>query len=90
MKKDFYKNLQKKLAKTSEWPSLYMFKFIVPADPDKIKAVEALFDDSTEVLRRYSNGGKYVSLTGKEVMLTPEDVIQRYTEAAAIEGLIAL
>ena len=90
MKKDFYKNLQRKLAKTSDWPSLYMFKFIVPADQDKIAAVEALFDESTEVLRRYSNGGKYVSLTGKEIMLTPEDVIQRYTEAAVIEGLIAL
>ncbi len=90
MKKDFYKNLERKLAKLTSWPTVYMFKFIIPADTDKIRAVEELFDDSCDVLRKYSSSGKYVSITGKEVMLSPEEVVKRYIEAAQIEGIISL
>ena len=90
MKKDFYKNLHRKLSKLTSWPTVYMFKFIVPADMDRIKQVESLFDETVEVQRKYSSSGKYVSLTGKEVMLDPDEVIKRYEEAARIEGIISL
>ena len=90
MKKDFYKNLHRKLSKLTSWPTVYMFKFIVPADVERIKQVEALFDETVDVQRKYSSSGKYVSLTGKEVMLDPDEVIKRYEEAARIEGIISL
>jgi hypothetical protein len=41
---EFYKNLEEKLANTNEWPTLYMFKFIIPNDLHKLALVEKLFD----------------------------------------------
>lgn len=90
MKKDFYKNLHRKLSKLTSWPSVYMFKFIVPADSEKIALVEGLFDESVNIQHKYSSSGKYVSITGKEVMLDPDEVIKRYEAAERIEGIISL
>ena len=34
---------------TMEWPSVYMYKFIVPNHPEKVDAVKAMFDDSAVI-----------------------------------------
>lgn len=73
-----------------KWPQVYMFKFIVPNDNKKLALVEALFNDSSQISIRQSSTGKFISVTGKELMLNPENVIKRYEEANKIEGLIAL
>ena len=79
------------LRESSKWPSVYLFKFIVPADNDKIARVEALFDSKTaEIKLKTSSKGKFVSVSAKEIMLTPEAVVEKYVEASNIEGLIAL
>ena len=41
----FYKKLKIKLKDTSNWPSKYLYKFIVPSKPQKIKQVEDIFDN---------------------------------------------
>ena len=87
----FWKNLEEKLKVQGSWPQLYMFKFIVPADNSKIARVENLFDaQEAQINRRSSSGGKYISITAKEVMTDPDKVIERYKEASKIEGLMAL
>ncbi|MCU0434802.1 MAG: DUF493 domain-containing protein [Bacteroidia bacterium] len=73
-----------------QWPSLYMFKFIVPSDNKKIAQVESLFGDDAEVKRQPSSNGKYTSITAREVMLTIDDVLMVYQQASSIEGIIAL
>jgi len=91
MKEDILKSLQQKLKDQFEWPSVYLFKFIVPADNKKIALVEDLFNSETaEVSMRTSKKGNFVSVTAKELMLSPEKVIERYKEAAKIEGIISL
>lgn len=73
-----------------EWPSIYMFKFIIPNDPEKIAKVSALFDDGVELRMQPSTSKTYVSITGKELMIDADSVIDRYVKAAEIDGLIAL
>lgn len=87
---EFFNSLEKKLNESVEWPSVYMFKFIVPSDNRKIAMVEALFSPETEIKTKESRGGKYISITGKVVMLSAFEVIKKYKKAAEIEGLIAL
>ncbi len=82
--------LRASLEKVHEWPSLYMYKFILEPDADRLAAVLALFPTESEVLRRYSAGGKYVSLTVKEVMMSAEEVVERYDKATSIRGVIVL
>ena len=87
---EFFKTLEKRLNESVEWPAVYMFKFIVPAENRKIAMVEALFSPETEITTKESRGGKYISITGKVVMLSAIEVIKKYRKAAEIEGLIAL
>jgi putative lipoic acid-binding regulatory protein len=87
---DKWKALQDKLAE-EEWPQVYMFKFIVPADNKRIAQVEDLFNtNEAQVSLRKSKKGNFVSVTAKEMMLTPESVIDRYRKSELIEGLISL
>lgn len=87
---EFLKSLEEKLNDTTQWPSVYMFKFIVPSDNRKIALVEAMFGDEAQLLTKESSGGKYISITLKVVMLNAKEVISKYRQAAKIEGLIAL
>lgn len=73
-----------------EWPAVYMFKFIVPNEPKKIALVTALFDETVDLRMQPSSSNKYISITGKEVMMSVDSIIERYLAAAEIEGLIAL
>lgn len=82
--------LKQSLEKVHEWPSLYMFKFILEPEEARLQAVLGLFTAESEVLRRYSAGGKYLSITVKEVMLSADEVVTRYDRASAIQGVIVL
>lgn len=79
------------LDQNHDWPSVYMFKFIVPSDNEKIAQVEALFNSKTaEIKMSQSTKGKFTSITAKEVMTSADAVLKYYEEAAKIEGLISL
>jgi hypothetical protein len=85
------KKLREALNNVHDWPSLYMFKFIVPSDNEKIAKVEALFNSKTAEIRlTQSSKGNYTSVTAREVMTSAQKVIDCYMEASKIEGLIAL
>ncbi|NVK04746.1 MAG: DUF493 family protein [Flavobacteriia bacterium] len=86
-----YEKLREQLQELESWPSVYMFKFIVPADNQKVAQVEALFDtEESEVTMRTSKNGNFVAVTAKELMVNPEAVIARYKDAEGIEGLMSL
>ncbi|HCP40426.1 MAG TPA: DUF493 domain-containing protein [Cryomorphaceae bacterium] len=90
MSQDPWKGLREKL-KERNWPAVYLFKFIVPADNQRVAQTEALFDNSTaQVELRKSKTGKFISISAKEMMMDADSVIQRYEEAVKIPGLIAL
>lgn len=86
-----WQKLKEQLEAGNKWPAVYMFKFIVPSDNEKIAQVESLFNtDTAEVTMRTSKKGNFVSVTAKELMVNPDKVIERYKEAGGIEGLISL
>lgn len=86
----FYKNLREKLDSEFEFPLIYMFKFIVPSDNQKIAKVSQLFDENAEISIRESKGKKFTSLSVKTVMISSLEIIKIYKEASKIEGLMSL
>jgi putative lipoic acid-binding regulatory protein len=87
---DTFKKLQEQLEKESSWPLVYMFKFIIPANNQKLALVENMFSDEAIISEKSSVKGNYISITVKEVMLDAKSVIAIYTKAAKIEGVISL
>lgn len=85
-----YEKFRKQLNKEANWPLVYMFKFIIPAENKKMALVESKFSDEAIITHKESSGGKYISITIKEVMLNADEVINRYKKMEGIEGLITL
>lgn len=82
--------LREKLNAHHNWPSEYMFKFISPSSPEKIKAILGVFPPDVRVERKTSGGGKYTSLTIHEVVSNADVVFDRYQTVQAIGGIFAL
>ena len=90
-REQFYKKLKKKLIKDTVFPSKYLFKFIIPADDDKIKQVEDLFDFTGAVITKTSSKtGKFVSISVLVVMKKADAIIIKYKQAEKVEGIISL
>lgn len=85
-----FDNLRQHLTRDISWPSVYMFKFIAPAENRIFALLHDLFPHQADFTNRHSAGGKYVSITVKELMLSADEVIERYQKASAIEGVIVL
>jgi len=86
---DNYQKLKKQLD-LQDWPSVYLFKFIVENSPANLAKVSSLFDDGADLRIQPSKNGKYVSVSSKELMLDVESVLEKYKKASLIKGLIAL
>jgi len=87
MSKFSEKDFKEKLEGTHKFPTLYMFKFIVPEA--KAAEVKALFP-MNEVAAKPSSKGTYVSITAKTMMPSSDAVMGVYEKAHKIEGIIAL
>ena len=87
MNTDRYRTLQSKLQAFEQWPSAYLFKFIVPQQ--KLPELEALFEGH-EFSTRESSGGRWVSLSCIRTMEDSEAVIEVYKKVDSIEGVYAL
>lgn len=82
--------LRDRLVKEHTWPTVYMFKFIAPAENRIFARLFELFPPHAEFQQRNSSSGKYVSVTVKEVMLSSDEVVDIYRKASAIEGVMVL
>lgn len=89
MNKDF-ESLRERLEELT-YPSVYMFKFIVKSELQKIAQIEGLFDpEKAEIIRKESSKGAFISITVKEVMLGTDEIIAIYQKASKINGVITL
>ena len=88
----FYLNLKDKLYNTSSWPSEYLYKFVIKSNPSKEKILENIFDNIGAVIKKTSSkNGKYVSVSVKVVMSSPDVVIEKYKEVGRlVDGVISL
>lgn len=82
-----YHKFKEKLDDHHTWPSLYMFKFIVPVD--KVDEIQQLFPKA-DIQSRYSRNKKYIGITAQLVMDSSEAVMHIYEKAHQVDGVIAL
>ena len=88
---EFYERLKEELRSTSQWPSLYLYKFIVPTDTTKIIAVENEFDNMGAVINTMqSKNGNFTSISVNVQMTSPEHVVEKYLAVSVIDGIISL
>lgn len=81
------RSFRERLDDNHAWPSLYMFKFIVPVG--KEEEIEQLFPKN-EVKAKHSSQGNYISLTAKLMINSSDEVINIYEKAYEVQGVIAL
>ncbi len=87
----FYERLKEELDKNNDWPTTYMYKFIVPNEEANVEKIAARFADKPKDLKKnYSKTGKYVSITVVTEENNPDAVINRYKSMEDIDGLVAL
>jgi len=89
MKKGIFDKLRQQLDQ-QEWPNVYMFKFIIPNDPQHIAQVNNLFGDEAIINSHPSRNNKFVSISVKELMLDVDSIITIYERSSKISNLIAL
>jgi hypothetical protein len=90
-KNEFYDKLKERLLETTTWPSLYLYKFIVPSDGTGVKEIESVFDDiQTTIIKKLSKNGKYTSVSISLILENPDKVIEKYLAVAEVKGLISL
>ena len=88
---EFYIRLKEELGKTSQWPSEYLYKFIVPTNSKKIEEVENTFDNMGAVIKTHkSKAGKYTSISIHVQMQDAQNIIDKYLELSTVEGIISL
>ncbi|GAB5522636.1 MAG: hypothetical protein Roseis2KO_05080 [Roseivirga sp.] len=87
MNKFSTEEFKEKLEGAHKFPTLYMFKFIVP--DAKKEEVKALFPRN-EVNFKPSSKGTYVSVTARVMMSSSDAIIDVYNKAYQIEGILAL
>ena len=87
MDKEWFESFREKLDQHYAWPSLYIFKFIVPKG--KEEAVKKLFPNHS-VTEKISKQGNYTSVTAQVMANSSDEVIRIYIAAASIEGIVAL
>lgn len=88
---DFYTKFKQKLEEEHTFPCNYMFKFIVPADKEKIATLQKIFDGSdATVSTRDSKNGKYTSVTIQTKVHDANDVIIYYRQVAEVDGVVML
>jgi uncharacterized protein len=88
---EFFDRLKTELEKSNTWPAIYLFKFIVPTEIDKINQVEQAFDGMGAVIKTtQSKTGKFTSVSVDVQMESPQSVVDKYVEVSTIEGIISL
>ncbi|EAQ41098.2 DUF493 family protein [Polaribacter sp. MED152] len=90
-KKAFYIKLKGQLEDSTEFPSDYMYKFIVPADGNQQKEVQEVFDNKGAVIKtKKSKTGKYISISIVLKLSSADEVISYYKKVEEVEGIISL
>ena len=89
-KKD-YQKLKNDLEKYQNWPSEYIYKFIIVNETRKKEELLSKFDlNLCKLSLKESSNKKYLSITIIKFMKNPDEVISKYLEISKIDGIISL
>lgn len=90
MDEEQIEQLRDRLNEIHVWPSIFMFKFILPSDEARLTELKLIFGESAEIKERLSEKGNYTSVTIREMMLNADDIFVRYRKVGGIKGVISL
>jgi putative lipoic acid-binding regulatory protein len=90
MEEEHIERLRARLNEIHIWPSVFMFKFILPTDEARLIQLKLIFGESAEIRERLSSKGNYTSVTVREMMLSADDIFDRYRRAKDIKDIISL
>ena len=82
--------LRQKLNEVHQWPSMFMFKFVMPNLEENVEKLHQIFGEEAEFRSRLSKNGNYISFTIRAIMLDADNIFDRYEKAGKIEGIISL
>ena len=89
-KKD-YQKLKNDLEKYQNWPSEYIYKFIITNETNKKEELLSKFDlNLCKLTLKESSNKSYLSITIVKFMKNPDEVIAKYLEISKIDGIISL
>jgi len=89
--REFYERLKVELDMSNTWPAFYLYKFIVPSVDDNVLRVEEAFDCMGAVIKTTkSKTGKFTSISVDVTMKDAQEIVDKYIEVSAIEGIISL
>ena len=80
----------KELLDKENYPSVYLFKFIIKNDVDKMVDIKRCFDETAEFETHPSRNGNYLSVSIRQMMLSSEDILLRYERVSKIKNVIVL
>lgn len=90
-RKSFYNRFHNQLLKSAEWPSNYMFKFIIPTSEKTKDKLFKLFENKNIVSKiKSSKNGNYLSVSFEGIFSGPNEIISIYIKAEKIPGIIQL
>ncbi len=88
---DFYSAFKEKLSSVEQFPMLYTFKFILPANEVSKREIEKIFEHpSTKIQSKDSKTGKYNALTVETFVNNADDVVAYYKKVSTINKVIML
>jgi hypothetical protein len=90
MNQEKYTKLREQLMESMNYPSIYMFKFVIPNTDEKLQSVKNLFPADTKFAFKTSRDLKYIGITVKKMMNSADEIIDIYTIANRIEGAVIL
>lgn len=86
-----YDVFKQKLMDVEKFPTIFVFKFIVPAAENAKEKIEKIFEHpSTKISVKHSGGGKYESFTVETFVNTADDVVNYYKEVGKINKVMML
>ncbi|MBN09848.1 MAG: hypothetical protein CMC79_05740 [Flavobacteriaceae bacterium] len=89
--KDFYSRFLENLKFSQSWPGPYMFKFILKGNDIQTNRLKLLFLDMNPVFSiKKSSNNRFLSLSIKVTMNSPEEVITIYKQVSKFKGVITL
>ncbi|MBL7900006.1 MAG: DUF493 family protein [Crocinitomicaceae bacterium] len=80
----------KELLDKENYPLVYLFKFIIKNDHQKMVEIKLCFDETAEFETHHSKNGNYISVNIKQMMLSSDDILKRYELVARIKNVIPL
>jgi hypothetical protein len=85
-----YDKLRELLNEDKQWPRLYMYKFIIPNQDDKVEQVASKMQANCQISYKHTNNLKFVSLTCKVTMHSADSIVDVLISVAEISGVMVL